>query len=337
MDDILPPFPDPGPGPAVEAIYVMAQNNDIYQFSGSSLTRVYNNPNGTHQLGAQEVFNWSSGEAFGTDSLTREDAIVYDGSTWSNINMPGTFGASGGGGPGVSNDGRIVFPSYDNGAKIIYLSSDYGATWSTASSPWNFANRAYQTRWDSTRDRFVTVAGTAIYYSDDDGDTWTQGDTIGSPTPTDFFRWQRIFIDTDGVYWIIGGNANLYKSTDGGDNVTLVAAYPGANCICRAPNGDMIWVSISGLVSTSKNDGASRTVFDIAKPAGAGITIGNTCIYDRDLGHFLVVGNYFSGGTNRLTVWRVTTTTSSILATVPGVSGTFEGIDSTQGHVPHHY
>ncbi|MCS7053981.1 MAG: T9SS type A sorting domain-containing protein [Ignavibacterium sp.] len=111
-----------------------------------------------------------------------------------------------------TQNGTLLLAVYENGLAHIYKSSNEGNNWSKYSFPINFTSTEFAK--NSSGAIYLSTAGYGIYYSTDNGNTWTNIAPVGP----DF---SCLHIDGNVVYAGTRGNW-VYRSTDGTSNWNIL-------------------------------------------------------------------------------------------------------------------
>lgn len=135
------------------------------------------------------------------------------GSSWNNIfNFPANVYSI-----IKSSNGTLLLAVYENGLAHIYSSTNEGANWNKYSFTINFTSTDFAINPQGAI--YLSTAGYGIYYSTDNGISWSNIAPVGP----DF---SCLFIDGNTVYAGTRGNW-VYRATDGTSNWHLV--YTGMN------------------------------------------------------------------------------------------------------------
>jgi len=148
----------------------------------------------------------------------------------------------------VSKKGIAYAGTRPNG---LMISRDNGISWETA----NGLGATYFSSFGESSNGRIFASSSAddigIYYSDDDGITWSH------ITPYNFYRIYDFITKGDSIY--AATSAGVCKSIDNGINWARLN-YKAIKKFEMAPNGDFVGINMRGDIDISSNNGKSWTV-----------------------------------------------------------------------------
>ena len=265
--------------------------------------------------GGQSPFLGGWGTAHSILLLSATDAIVGTHGADCAVSLSNDFGATWNA-ISLATNGVNAIDDLETGS--VFITTDntadtVDAIWRSDGTNWErvFSESIYgaadmvdRSADGSTLFAYTTGAGSTIYRSIDDGQTWAP--LVGSPTA------QNVFAALDGSNLLAGGAGTIYTSPNGGVLwFTRTCAIGTITSLAVAPNGDMLAGGTTG-VARSTNGGVTWT------PIAAGSPLDTTtlAVFGND---YVTSGKIYVTGTDTgadAGVWSWTFGTSTVWARV---------------------